>query len=64
MRKPEFKKTSINVHEKEWEEFRILSFKKKITFTALVERSLFLYNTDEEYRNLIHSTKKIRKYGN
>lgn len=47
--------TSVKVHEKLFNSFKVESIKNKITFTKLVERSLYLYLTNEDFKNQINS---------
>jgi hypothetical protein len=52
--------TSTRVYEHLFEEFKVRAIKRKLTFADLVNRSLFLYNTDADFRNLINNTLKIK----
>ena len=53
----ERKLTSVKVDKDIFESFQINLIKYKFSFTKLVEKSMHLYNTDPEYRKLIHNTK-------
>jgi hypothetical protein len=47
--------TSVKVTPNIFEEFRINSVKRKFPIQKLVERAMYLYNTDEEFRKKIHA---------
>jgi hypothetical protein len=49
--------TSVKVDKDLFEEFKINSIKLKFSFQKLSERAMFLYNTDPEFRKMIHSVK-------
>jgi hypothetical protein len=53
----ERKLTSVKIDKQLFEDFQINLIKYKYSFTKLAEKSIFLYNTDPEYRKLIHTTK-------
>lgn len=50
------KLTSVKVNEELFEEFRISCVKHKFSLQKLVDRSMFLYLTDDEYRKKIQNT--------
>lgn len=47
--------TSVRIPNKLFDEFRVLSIRTKFTLQKLVERSAYLYVTDEEFRKQIHN---------
>lgn len=49
------KLTSVKIDEGMWDEFRINTIKHKFTFQKLSERAVHLYNTDPEFRKMIHN---------
>jgi hypothetical protein len=49
--------TSVKVDKDLFEEFKINSIKLKFSFQKLSERAMFLYNTDSEFRKMIHNVK-------
>lgn len=49
--------TSVKVDKDQFEEFKINSVKLKYSLQKLVDRSLYLYNTDLEFRKMITNTK-------
>lgn len=53
--KIEVKLTSVNVLNDVYKKFKILSIEDSINFQKLVNRSLDLYNKDENYRNMINN---------
>ena len=46
--------TSVKVDKDLFEEFKINSIKNKFSYQKLSERAMFLYNTDLEFRKMIH----------
>jgi hypothetical protein len=48
--------TSVYVDENLYEDFKINAIKFKFSFTKLVEKVMYLYNTDPEFRRNIHNT--------
>jgi hypothetical protein len=52
----EKKLTSVKVDKELFEQFRINSLKMKFSFRELSERAMHLYNTDPEFKKMIHST--------
>ena len=46
--------TSVKVDKDLFEEFKINSIKMKFSLQKLSERAMFLYNTDHEFRKMIH----------
>jgi hypothetical protein len=51
------KLTSVKIDEDLWDDFKINAIKMKFSFQKLGERAVYLYNTDEEFRKLMHNTK-------
>lgn len=49
------KLTSVKVKDDLFEEFKILTIRTKFSLQKLVDRSMFLYLTDEVYRKQIHN---------
>lgn len=47
--------TSVKVPTELFEDFRILSIRTKVNFQKLVERTLHLYTTDDQYRKIINN---------
>jgi hypothetical protein len=52
----EKKLTSVKVDKELFEQFRINSLKMKFSFRELSERAMHLYNTDPEFKKMIHNT--------
>ena len=48
--------TSVKVDKGLFEEFRVNTIKLKFSLQKLTERAMHLYNTDPEFRKLIHNT--------
>ena len=57
MSKKEVQLTSVKVDTTHFEEFKINAIKLKFSFQKLSERTMFLYNTDPEFRKMIHNVK-------
>ena len=49
--------TSVKIDKDLFEEFKINAIKLKFSFQKLSERTMFLYNTDPEFRKMIHNVK-------
>ena len=49
------KLTSVKVNEKLFEEFKILCVRTKFSLQKLVDRSIHLYLTDEDYKKQLHN---------
>jgi hypothetical protein len=49
------KLTSVNVIDNVYEKFRFLTINEDVNFQKLVNRSLDLYNQDENFRNKINN---------
>lgn len=48
--------TSVKIKEDNFNRFKHLSIENKMSFQKLVERSLFLYATDEDFKRKINNT--------
>jgi hypothetical protein len=48
--------TSVKIDKDLFEQFRVNTIKMKFSFQKLSERAIYLYNTDPEFRKLIHNT--------
>lgn len=51
------KLTSVKIEETTWGEFKINTIKYKFSFQKLADRAIYLYNTDPDFRRMIHSIK-------
>lgn len=49
--------TSVKVDKENYEEFKDNCVKYKFSIQKLLDRSIDLFNTDEEFRNMIRSYK-------
>ena len=49
------KLTSVKVNEELFEEFKVLCVRTKFSLQKLVDRSIHLYLTDEDFRKQIHN---------
>jgi hypothetical protein len=49
--------TSVKLDPQLFEEFKINAIKMKFSFQKLSERAVYLYNTDSEFKKMIHSVK-------
>jgi hypothetical protein len=47
--------TSVKVNKILFDEFKVASIRSKISLQKLVDRSLYLYLTNEEYKKQIHN---------
>lgn len=57
------KLTSVKVPDKLFEDFQITSVKSRFTFTKLVERAMYLYMMDEDFKGKIHDQLDINYTG-
>jgi len=46
--------TSVKIPETLYEDFKVTSIKTKINLQDIVERAMFMYLTDSEFRKSIH----------
>jgi hypothetical protein len=51
--------TSVKLDKELFEQFKINSIKFKFSFQKLSERAIFLYNTDPEFRKMIHKVNTL-----
>jgi hypothetical protein len=49
------KLTSVKVNEELFEEFKILCVRTKFSLQKLVDRSIHLYLSDEDYKKQLHN---------
>jgi len=49
--------TSVKLDPQIFEDFKINAIKHKFSFQKLSERAIYLYNTDPEFKKMIHSVK-------
>lgn len=49
------KLTSVKVNEELFEEFKVLCVRTKFSLQKLVDRSIHLYLTDDDYRKKLHN---------
>jgi hypothetical protein len=49
--------TSVKLDPVIFEEFKVNAIKLKFSFQKLSERAIYLYNTDPEFRKMIHGVK-------
>lgn len=54
------KLTSVKVEQDLFQEFKEECVKYKFTLQKLVDRSIFLYLTDEAFRNRLHNQTNIK----
>ncbi len=57
MENKETQLTSVKVHKQSFEDFKVNSIRFKFSFTKLVDRAMYLYNTDPEFKKMIHNVK-------
>lgn len=55
--------TTIKLYENSYADFKIMAVKTKLNLQELVERSVFLYLTDTNYRYKIHQTINLEYTG-
>lgn len=53
--------TSVKIKKDLFEEFKIECVKRKFTLNKLVNRAVFLYITNEEFRKALHNQTTIGK---
>jgi hypothetical protein len=56
MEKKQRSTTTVKLFENSYNDFKIMTVRTKLNLQDLVERSVYLYLTDSEYRFLIHKT--------
>lgn len=47
--------TSVKVHNKLFEEFKVAAILNKFNFQKMANRAMYMYLRDESFRNLIHN---------
>jgi hypothetical protein len=55
-KKSERTTTTVKLYENAYADFKIMGVRTKLNFQELVERSVYLYLTDSNYRFKIHQT--------
>ena len=55
--------TTIKLYENAYSDFKVMAIKTKLNLQELVERSVYLYLTDTDYRYKIHQTMKTEYTG-
>jgi hypothetical protein len=60
MENPNKKLTSVKVEKELLQEFKEQSVKSKFTLQKLVDRSIFLYLTEDRYKEYIHNQTNIK----
>jgi hypothetical protein len=55
MSKKEMTLTSVKVQSDLFEEFKVATVRYKFSLQKLTERSMYLYNTDPEFRRMIQN---------
>ena len=55
----EKKLTSVRVEQELFEQFKIQCVRHKFSFQKLADRAIFLYLTDDEFRNTLHKQTDI-----
>lgn len=55
MKNQEKQLTSVKLDPTLFEEFKVNAIKLKFSFQKLSERAVYLYNTDPEFRKMIHA---------
>ncbi len=54
------KLTSVKVSEELFEEFKVLCVRTKFSLQKLVDRSMYLYLTDDNYKKQLHNTTNLQ----
>jgi hypothetical protein len=57
------KLTSVKVSEELFEEFKVLCVRTKFSLQKLVDRSMYLYLTNDDYRKQLHNTTNLSLSG-
>ena len=60
MRSKDKKLTSVRLHPELFHKFKTQCVSEDFTFQKLAERSIFLYLTDNEFKEKVLSTEKIK----
>jgi len=59
----ELKLTTVKLLQNVYTDFKIRAFQTNFSLQKLVNRSVYLYVTDEKYRDMIHSVKNLQVSG-
>ena len=59
MKSTEKRLTTVRIDDELFQEFKYQCIKNKFSFQKLASRSIFLYLTNKDYRDNIHSTSNI-----
>jgi len=54
------KLTSVRVEEELFQEFKMQCLRYRFSFQKLADRALFLYLTNEDFKNLLHSQTDLK----
>jgi len=57
------KLTSVKVNEELFEEFKVLCVRTKFSLQKLVDRSIHLYLTEDDYRKKLHNHTSLNLSG-
>jgi hypothetical protein len=57
------KLTSVKVSEELFEEFKVLCVRTKFSLQKLVDRSMYLYLTSDDYKKQLHNTTNLSLSG-
>jgi hypothetical protein len=57
------KLTSVKVSEELFEEFKVLCVRTKFSLQKLVDRSMYLYLTNDDYKKQLHNTTNLSLSG-
>lgn len=57
------KLTSVKVNEELFEEFKVLCVRTKFSLQKLVDRSIHLYLTEDDYRKKLHNHTNLNLSG-
>jgi hypothetical protein len=57
------KLTSVKVNEELFEEFKVLCVRTKFSLQKLVDRSIHLYLTEDDYRKKLHNHTNLNLTG-
>jgi len=60
MRSKDKKLTSVRLHPELFNRFKTRCITEDFTFQKLAERSIFLYLTDEDFKEKVTTTEKIK----
>ena len=58
------KLTSVKVNEELFEEFKVLCVRTKFSLQKLVDRSIHLYLTEDDFRKKLHNHSNLTLSGN